>query len=180
MKTHKGTFDFKATLQVDAGPLRFSLNATPEQQADAASRLDVVAVTALAGEGVIKVKGAKGAVREAIIEGVASAALTRRCVASLEPMDEDVETPFKVRLVEAVDEEDSHSDDDVDLLDGDAVDVGDLLIQQVALAMQPYPRKADAPSFPKADAPPTDSASPQDTKTSGAFADLKTLLNKDG
>ncbi|MEL7202382.1 MAG: YceD family protein [Pseudomonadota bacterium] len=83
-----------------------------------------------------------------------TAALTRECVASLEPLaehiDETVDVTFDRRVTDG--DEDAIMDQladgqDAEPLRGDDIDVGEFLVQQLSLAMDPFPRKPGAPSL---------------------------------
>lgn len=177
MKKIEASFSALAPLKAEQEPISFLITATPVETADIAERLGVEAAADLYGDGVLTVKGGKNTVREAVIEGTARAKLTRICVASLAPLEERIDAPFRLRLARALTEDDAASDEDIDLLEGEDVDLGDLIVQQIALAMDPYPRAESAPSFPQDDAPPDDSSSAgPEAKASGAFAGLKNLL----
>lgn len=138
------------------------------ERADIRDRLGVIDVTALSGSGRV-IHHDKGLMLNALL----SAALVRACVASLEPMDEIIEEDFSIRFVPARDfarlvgEEDApgtHQADDLDaaaeFIDPEAVDIEplgpqpidfrEILIQQAALAMAPYPRRDDAQLDPAA------------------------------
>ncbi len=70
----------------------------------------------------------------------------RFCVVSLEPMTEKINEAIDIRFRRDVVEDDEIDDVDeiIEPLDGDAIDLGELLVQYVALALDPYPRKAGA------------------------------------
>lgn len=90
-----------------------------------------------------------------IVEGSFSAKLTRECVVSLETMKEDVADEFRVEFDRTAKNRDDEAllEEGVDLLAepeplaGDILDVGELLIQQLSLAMAPFPRKPGAKSL---------------------------------
>jgi len=113
-----------------------------------AKRLKVPAVSTLKGEFDIRktVGGADVKIKiDALVERV--------CVASLEPMAETVAAQYSLHLLRDYgdsDDEDHSDDDDPALyepLEGETLDLGELLIQHLALSLDPYPRKADARSL---------------------------------
>jgi uncharacterized metal-binding protein YceD (DUF177 family) len=105
------------------------------------------------------------------VEGSLSASLTRECVASLELMDEQVTEMFELEFsrVASADAVDPFDIEAPEVIEGDKLDLGELLVQQLSLAMAPFPRKPDTPSLAEAYAPP-EKVSP--------FAALKGALGK--
>jgi uncharacterized metal-binding protein YceD (DUF177 family) len=86
------------------------------------------------------------------VRGVLSARVTRTCGVSLEPFEEMVQEPLLLRFVpdgslnaasapEGDVELDIEADDPPDAVAGDAVDLSAYLIEQLALALTPFPRK---------------------------------------
>lgn len=78
--------------------------------------------------------------------GELSARLTQDCVVTLEPFDSAIEETFSVRFV--VEEQ---SDDDIDpegedeiVYDGYTIDLGEAAAEQLALGLDPYPKKPGA------------------------------------
>ena len=74
--------------------------------------------------------------------GVVKARVIQRCVVTLEPVENDVEHRF-----ESFFSEENHSDrnevtldDDVEPLDGDVLDLGEIASEELFLALDPYPR----------------------------------------
>ena len=111
-----------------------------------ADRLDVVAVDALAGEIHLS------ATREKITaRGKVTAALKRECVASLEEMSEAIDEAFEIEFLRREEAIDEMSDEDKwdapDVHTAPDFDVGELLVQQLSLAMNPFPRKEGAASL---------------------------------
>ncbi len=128
------------------GGKRFKLSANAEECARIAERLGVPAVARLEGE--INLK-ANAKTIEA--EGKISAALTRICVASLEEMAEAVDERFSVNYVReetaSLPDPEDESWDAPEYHEGDRFDLGELLTQQLALAMTAFPRKEGAASL---------------------------------
>ncbi len=92
---------------------------------------------AAAGEGVVHVSG------------TVRAKLSQICIVSLEPVDEEVaETVAVTYLPPGVEEPhvapdgDLESADEYEAFDGLSIDLGELTAQQIAAAINPYPRKA--------------------------------------
>ena len=145
----------------------FRLAANEEERARIAVRLGVPAVWKLEGE--LRVSATKSAIR---VEGALEAELTRECVASLEEMQETVSETFDIDFLREAPETES-LEEDIDapeVHEGDRLDLGELLVQQLALAMDPFPRKQGAQSLAEAYAP---------KETVSPFAALKGVLAKD-
>lgn len=115
-----------------------------------ANRLGVPGVVAL--KGAFEVSKSAGGVE---VEGTIDAIVRRECVASLEIFDEKVRETFEIRFARGgsggaeieIDEETPEP------LEGDTIDLGEILIQQLSLALDPYPRKPGAASLADAYAP---------------------------
>jgi uncharacterized metal-binding protein YceD (DUF177 family) len=119
----------------------FVLNAAPGELAGAADELGVDAVRSIAVEG--RLSRRRDIVR---LSGKVSAVVVQTCVVSLEPVESVIETDIK-RSFGTVAEEtgeidiDPLSDDPPDPLEGGAVPVGNCVIEQILLEIDPYPRK---------------------------------------
>ncbi|MXV44629.1 DUF177 domain-containing protein [Saccharibacter sp. 17.LH.SD] len=93
----------------------------------------------------------KGTGRAIQARGFLEAQATQACVITAEPVDEIISEAFQLRFVR---QEDMPADDDIDLdallaeeaddvpYDGLAVDLGEAASEQLALALNPYPRRA--------------------------------------
>ncbi len=129
---------------------RYRLSATADERAKIAKRLETPSVEKLEGD--MQVRATRTVV---YVAGSLSASLTRECVASLEPMGEEVSEAFELefsRLAPA-DEIDPFDLEAPEAIEGDVLDLGELLVQQLSLAMTPFPRKPDAESLADAYAP---------------------------
>ncbi|MCA1297210.1 YceD family protein [Stappia indica] len=93
------------------------------------------------------------------VEGHLQGRVSQACVVTLEPVEQVLDARFTVRFapgaaVEDVDEDgeiviDVQSEDPPDPLEGDEVDLGAVLCEQFALALDPYPR-AEGAQVPEA------------------------------
>ncbi len=81
-----------------------------------------------------------------VADGVLDAAAEQVCVVTLDPFIQTVHEAFTVHFVPAGDEEDEPEPDAVDQIpyDSSAIDLGEAAIEQLALALDPYPRKPGA------------------------------------
>lgn len=129
----------------DLGPdgVRIALDADEPARAAAASRLGALRVLRLSGQMTIRPE------REgARVDGIVNAVLERQCVVTLDPLEEKIVEPFSIHYTrETIADqivELAGDDDWAETLLGDLIEPGDLLVQQAALAMAPYPRKSGA------------------------------------
>ncbi len=112
-----------------------------------AERLRVPSVEALAGE--IHIAATRKAV---FVRGSVRGRLTRECVVSLEEMPETVDDRFEVEFVRCADDAPVEEDNaenwhEPEAHRGVVFDIGELLVQQFSLALDPFPRKPGAVSL---------------------------------
>ncbi|MEL7491122.1 MAG: DUF177 domain-containing protein [Pseudomonadota bacterium] len=129
------------------GGASFSLEANDAQCAAIADRLDTPIVRFLRAS--LSLEPSGNGVR---LHGQLDARLERRCVASLEPVDEKISETIDVTFSRDADLNRDGDDfvfesGDIEPLESDEIDLGEFVIQQLALAMAPYPRKDDAASL---------------------------------
>lgn len=108
---------------------------------------------------------------EVVAEGRLRATVVRECVVTLELFDEVIDERFRIRFVPAgteSDDGDPEADDEIPY-EGAAIDLGEATVEQLALTLDPYPRK------PGAELPPDAS----DIEM-GPFAALARLAKNDG
>ncbi len=80
-----------------------------------------------------------------LAEGHLQARVVRLCVVTLEEFETLTEERFRLRFVPAgreADDDDPESDDEI-AYTGAAIDLGEAAAEQLALALDPYPRKPD-------------------------------------
>lgn len=171
--------------------VRQKLDAGPAERSALAARFGILGIGRLEGELALRRVRAGRAVR---VEGRLRADVTQACVVTLVPVPQSVDTEFAVVFVPAedlkpipVDEEGAvdieafAADEDLEeaLPDG-PLDLGELLAQELAVALDPYPRAPGASFQPvwgeggagePAVAPPEGKVRP--------FADLKARLQQD-
>lgn len=120
----------------------YKLAPSVEERRAIAERLGVQSIDTLTGEFVVR--AVRGGVE---IELRIIASVGRICVASLEPMTEAIDEKIKMSF-ERIYSDDLENEDDGDILreplDGDEIDIGELLVQHLSLALDPYPRKEGA------------------------------------
>ena len=128
---------------------RLRLEASHEARAQLGRELDLETVQRLEAEVVVRpwLDGVE-------IEGRVEALVTRLCGVTLEPFDVALDEPLKVRVVpqgspnapraEAEIIVDLDAEDPPDEAPGDGVDVSAYVVETLALALDPFPRKPGA------------------------------------
>ncbi len=172
-------------------PVHQRFEADAGERAALAKRFSILGIDRLAAELKIRRVRAGRAVR---VEGRIQAALSQACVVSLQPVVQAMDAEFTVVFVPAEDIKPLPVDEDgaidVDAIDPDEeleeplpdgpLDLGELVAQEFAVALDPYPRAPDAsyqanwgeePPAPEASVPPEGKIRP--------FADLKARLKKE-
>jgi len=90
------------------------------------------------------------------VTGKIEARLVRECVASLEPLEEALDETVDIVFDRALNSDIAPEDMDLETLaaegnreplTGDEIDIGELSIQQISLAMDPFPRLKNAVSL---------------------------------
>lgn len=128
--------------QIGAKGLSYSVVATDAECRDLSIRLKIPAVLALRCE--FHLKPTNGASVEA--NGRLLARVVQSCVVSLDEFEQEVVEGFEIRFVPdgaVSDDFDPELPDDVPY-NGDVIDLGEAAAEQLALALDPYPRKSDA------------------------------------
>ena len=112
--------------------------------------------------------------REWTLKGRVRAHAVQTCGITLEPLPVDVDRRFSIQLAEAAPEqtdeiEVSLDEDDADLIEDGKIDLGQYVVEQLALALDPFPRKPGA-TF----------VQPEEPAEISPFAALKALKPRDG
>ena len=149
--------------RVGAGGLEQVVEAGPEELLALARRLMIPAVLRL--RCTFHLRRAAGAVIAA--EGDLEAEVVQVCVATLDEFEQPVSERFAVTFVPAGSETDDDEPDSPDQLPFEGViDLGEAAAEQLALALDPYPRRPDAPELDNGES------------ATGAFAALAALRIK--
>jgi len=146
------------------------LEASAAECAALARRFRIPAVDRLAARLLLRPEPGGGV----LATGTLWADVVQACVVSLEPVAQHVEEPVTLRLLPPGDEpsDDPDGPDEIPI-EGDAVDLGEAIAEQLALALDPYPR---APGAKLPDAGQGDGA----TGAFGALAALRRPGGEDG
>lgn len=84
------------------------------------------------------------------LSGRVRASLAQTCGITLEPLPLEIDAPFALNLAEAAEEEESDEivitmdDESPDLIENGQVDLGQYAVEQLALRLDPFPRKPGA------------------------------------
>ena len=132
------------------GGVDVALSADPAERRALARRFDLLELEALRATGRLERHAASGDIR---FEGWLEAALVQACVLSLEPVPASLREPIErrwrrvdglSRAAPAGPEIWRPDDDEVELVTGRTLDLGEMVAEELALALDPYPRAADA------------------------------------
>ena len=152
------------------------------ERAALAARLGLVAVDALRAAVVLSPAAiGEGAVR---VTGELRAHITQRCVVTLEPFEATVTEPVEALFVRGLAEDDAAMeafDPDEELpepLLGDTIDIGELVVEHLAVALDPYPRSPATPADEVAYSVGPDGVSSEIETEKGPFAALGELRRK--
>jgi uncharacterized metal-binding protein YceD (DUF177 family) len=149
------TREFSREVAIDpwpSGGVAVSVEADATERQGLARRFGLLEVEAFSGRGQVE-RLAGGGFR---FEGWLQAQVVQACVVSLEPVRAEIHERLARRYVserhapqrpaswaiEAAIE--AEADDEVELLTGTRIDVGEAFAEQLGLALDPYPRAADA------------------------------------
>jgi uncharacterized metal-binding protein YceD (DUF177 family) len=125
---------------------RTSFEAGPDERNAIAGRLQEPAVEFLACSFVLRRPAAAKRSGEILAEGHLTARVQRECVVSLDLFIETIDERFEVVFVPEGEESEDEDPDSVDEIpySGGALDLGEAAVEQLALALDPYPRKPGA------------------------------------
>lgn len=129
--------------QIGAG-IRRTLEPDAAMRARIARALDLASLDAFTAE--LELVPAAGGWR---LTGRVRAVLAQTCGVTLEPLPLEIDAPFSVALAEAADEEPGEivitlDDESPDLIEGGQIDLGQYAVEQLALQLDPFPRKPGA------------------------------------
>ena len=130
------------------GGVDVALAADPAERRALARRFDLLELSLLRATGRLERHVPGG---EIWFEGWLEAALVQECVLSLEPVPATLRQPIERRWrrvdgppATAGPEIWRSDDDEVELVTGRTIDLGEMVAEELALALDPYPRAADA------------------------------------
>jgi uncharacterized metal-binding protein YceD (DUF177 family) len=133
-----------AVEDIEAKGSLVALVADPEERRRLAERFDLLALDRLVAQLTVT-RGASGIPIR--IRGRLQASVVQRCVVSLDPVASEIDEPIEVEYAPAAadgTEEVIHLDqpDPPEPLEGESIELGELVAQHLSVAIDPYPRKA--------------------------------------
>ena len=144
MTTENPTPEFSFQIKLDAisdEPREFTLEAKPEEKTALARRFGVVSIDSL--EAQLTATWLKPG-RILSISGRISAGVTQACVVTLESVPATVNEEIEVIFARnSTDTAGIVDPDEVEPLDGETLDLGELVAEELSLALDPYPRHPD-------------------------------------
>lgn len=107
------------------------------------------------------------------LKGRVTAHAVQTCGLTLEPLPVDVDRRFSIQLVEAAPQETDEievtlDEEDADLIEDGKIDLGQYAVEQLALSLDPFPRK-----------PGAEFVQPEEPNEISPFAALKALKSQD-
>ena len=148
--------EFSRPVALDAlhdGSVRRTIEATGDECRRLAERLGLAEIESLSAT--VTLDARKGG-KVIVVQGTFDAVLTQTCVVTLDPLRRTVSESFTERLAVAADTDEAVVDIDPDAedapepIDGDSIDIGELVAQNLLLALDPYPRAEGAQIEPDA------------------------------
>ncbi len=134
--------EFARPTRIGSGRRHLELEATEAERAALARRFGILGIGALAAE--LDLAPGRGGIT--LARGRLRAQVTQECVATGEPVEQRVEAPLELRILPEgtpATDDDPDSPDEIETT-GDTVDLGEVVAEQLALALDPYPRLPDA------------------------------------
>lgn len=127
-------------------PVRREVEADERERAALAERFGLIGIERLAAE--LTLRRLRGG-RVVRVIGRIMAAATQRCVVTLGPVPARLDEKFELDFAPGGEQDEAEvvldaEVDEPEPLEGDRLDLGELVAQQFALALDPYPRAAGA------------------------------------
>jgi uncharacterized metal-binding protein YceD (DUF177 family) len=121
------------------------LEAKPAERTALAKRFDLVDLPALKAY-LTLIPGPQQTIG---VTGAIVAEVVQRCVVTLEPVASRLEIDVKIVFIPSKSDRDKmplsdELDDEFEFFSGGKIDIGEIVSQQLGVALNPYPRKADA------------------------------------
>ena len=169
------------------GALRMELSARANERDALARRFGLLGLDRLEARVLLRREDAAGGGWSLHVEGELKAAVRQTCVTTLEPVANDVRDSFAVvyaaaaRQAEATETvADPDEADPPEPFEGDALDLGELVAQHLALALDPYPRAPGAPPLEEVLRPDDKRVTSEPTPEASPFSVLRDLRDSVG
>ncbi len=164
--------------------VNFDIKATAAECEAVAESLGILGVEDVQARGSLVRKSANGQIA---LSGRLRAEAVQACVVSLEPVKQAIDEEFTVFYtfdpedleVEDLDKVVGLEEPDLpELIVGGRIDLLAMITEQIALALEPYPRRADLPELAEADEEIDMDQVKKEQGTHQPFANLKDLMSK--
>lgn len=175
--------EFSRTFRIDtlgAGARNVSIEADEGERAGLARRFGLEAIHRLAAEAALTRNG-----DIVVATGCVSASVEQSCVATGEPVPEEVAEEFAIEFrphveVDSAEEEIELGEGELDVVfyDSSAVDLGDAVAETVSLALNPFPRSAKADEVLRAAGVKSEDEAKAEASPFAGLAALKGKLEK--
>ncbi len=132
---------------------RHQIEAGPDERAALADRFDLLGIEHLSAE--VKLRRDRAGTQVAFSASF-SARVVQECVVTLEPVPAEIAETIEIRFdlspeILAAELDIEADEDSAEPLDGDVVDIGEVIAQHLSLALDPFPRHPEAPPAPEED-----------------------------
>lgn len=135
--------------RLGSDPVYHRIDAKPDEAAALAIRFGIPAVHHL--EAAVSLQRRPGG--DIVFSAELRAAVTQSCVVTLAPLEVTVDEPFTLVFRAGIDEDEADrialedlEDEIIEPLIDDVIDMGEVVAQQLALALDPYPRSPELPT----------------------------------
>ncbi|WP_203074313.1 YceD family protein [Falsiroseomonas ponticola] len=152
------TPEFSRPYRLGNEPKALELAATPAECAALARRFSILGIAGFTAS--LSLKAETGGTVRA--RGRLHAAVTQECIVTLDPVDQVVDAAIDLRILPdgvPPTDDDPDSPDEIESAGG-FIDLGEAAAEQLALALDPYPRRPDAALPPELDASGLDAEAP--------------------
>ena len=105
-----------------------------------AKRLDILSIESLS----VQLELFRYLTGDVTLVGRIVADIVQACVVTLEPVTQHVDAPLYQRFSSRAEEEEGEDEDPVEPIVDDEIEVGDVIVQNLSLALDPYPRAPEA------------------------------------
>lgn len=132
---------------LETAPQTLTFTATEAECATLAERFGVLGVTSLTATVTLRAASAGATADLSLTAGV-----DQKSVISLEPVQEQVAEEWQVRYLpprmvpeaeDAAAVDVDTQEDDIEVIEGETIDIGETIAQQLSVALNPYPRGGD-------------------------------------
>jgi uncharacterized metal-binding protein YceD (DUF177 family) len=124
-----------------SGGIEIAFEASEAECRALARRFDLVALRRFTGHARLERNRGGTSIR---LTGELEADIVQSCIVSLEDVPARIAETFRCLFTPALEPDDMSWDDDVELLEGSEVDLGEIFAQQLGVALEPYPRAEGA------------------------------------